>query len=138
MMLLDDTKTTSYIHNLEQELAAIDAEELTVAFLPGVSETLTAVPRSILLESQAQNNQLVLYREPTSLTVPSDHDSVRRAIIESKERIRAKQKSTRAAREPVVPRMPGNNQAVTMGHVDQHGAEEICDDEDVMAIDYGP
>lgn len=138
MMLLDDTKTTSYIHNLEQELADIDAEELTVAFLPGVSETLAAVPRSVLLEPQSQNNQLVLYREPTSLTVSRDHDSVRRAIMESKERIRAKQSCTRSLAEGLVARMPDKNEAVSMGHVDHHGTGETCDDEDVMAIDYGP
>lgn len=138
MMLLDDTKTTSYIHNLEQELADIDAEELRVAFLPGVSQTLAAVPRSVLLEPQPQNNQLVLYREPTSLTVPRDHDTVRRAIMESKERIRAKQSCTRTQRAELVARMPDKNDAVSMGHANQHGAEEICDDEDAMAIDDGP
>lgn len=138
MMLLDDTKTTSYVYNLEQELADIDAEELTVAFLPGVSETLTAVPRSILLETQPPNNQLVLYREPTSLSVPRDHDSVRRAIIESKQRIRAKQTSSRTLREGPVPKMPDRNQAESMGHAEQHDTEEICVNEDFMVIDYGP
>lgn len=90
-MLLDDTKHTTYIHDLNREIAGVEAQELYVSFLPGISEKLTPIPRSILAGHKSQNNELVLYREPTSLTVPKEHDSVRRAIIESRKRARAKQ-----------------------------------------------
>ncbi|KAK3060173.1 hypothetical protein LTS18_009149, partial [Coniosporium uncinatum] len=36
-------------------------------------------------------NQLVLYRVPESLTVPAERDSVRKAIIEARERARERQ-----------------------------------------------
>lgn len=89
-MLLDDTKHTSYIYNIEQELASIEAEEKQISFLPDIERTLNAVPKSLLKEPKPEN-ELVLYRIPRSLTVTEDQDSVRKAIIESRARVRAQQ-----------------------------------------------
>ncbi|OJJ46324.1 hypothetical protein ASPZODRAFT_133361 [Penicilliopsis zonata CBS 506.65] len=90
-MLLDDTKDTIYIHDLEQEIRDIEAQEQYITFcLPNIKD-VASVPKSILTNSSKKNNELVLYREPASLTVPQEHDNVRRAIIESRARARAKQ-----------------------------------------------
>ncbi|KAK2759055.1 hypothetical protein FQN54_003154 [Arachnomyces sp. PD_36] len=87
-MLLDDTKDTIYIHDLEKELEDIEAEEQNVAFLPEIEKRLTAIPKSVLRDEKPTNSELVLYRLPTSLTVSEDKDSVRRAIADTRKRAR--------------------------------------------------
>jgi hypothetical protein len=84
-MLLDDTKHTTYIYNLEQELA--ETESPGLVFLP-FAEKVLSVPHSVLSDSKSSGQELVLYTEPCSLTVPQDKDSVRKAIIESRARAR--------------------------------------------------
>ena len=95
-MLLDDTKYTVYIHDLDREIADIESQENGVPFLPRIPENLTSIPPSILSPtkpsgSEPCGNELVLYSEPSSLTVPRDQDCVRRAIIETKARTRKTQ-----------------------------------------------
>lgn len=89
-MLLDDSEHKSYIYNIEQELASIEAQEKQISFLPDIERTLNAVPKYIL-EDPKPNNELVLYRIPRSLTVAEDEDNVRKAIIESRARATARQ-----------------------------------------------
>ncbi|KAJ5545325.1 hypothetical protein N7461_007629 [Penicillium sp. DV-2018c] len=86
-MLLDDTKHTTYIHNLEQELLEADAPDELI-FLPFAAKVLS-VPQSVLSESKSSGKELVLYTEPTSLTIPKEKDNVRKAILESRARARA-------------------------------------------------
>lgn len=102
-MLLDDTKDTIYIHDLEKELADIEAEEQNVAFIPEIEKRLTAIPKSVLRDEKPTNTELVLYRLPTSLTVSEDKDSVRRAVAESRRRTRDaenQQPNTSASKKP--------------------------------------
>jgi hypothetical protein len=87
-MMLDDTKDTIYIHDLEKELAEIEAEEQDIAFIPEIEKKLTAIPKSVLRDRKPANNELVLYRLPASLTVPEDKDSVRRAVADARRRAR--------------------------------------------------
>lgn len=87
-MLLDDTKDKVYIHDLDKEIEDLETEEQDVAFLPEIEKQLTAIPKSVLREKKPVNNELVLYRLPTSLTVSEDKDSVRRAIADSRRRAR--------------------------------------------------
>lgn len=87
-MLLDDTRHTTYIYNLDQELAEPEPSEKLI-ILP-LAARMMSVPESVL-SSPAQSQELVLYSEPTSLTVPKEKDSVRKAIIESRARARASQ-----------------------------------------------
>lgn len=88
-MLLDDTKDKVYIHDLEKEIADIETGEQDVAFLPEIEKQLNAIPKSVLSEEEKPaNNELVLYRLPTSLTVSEDKDSVRRAIADVRRRAR--------------------------------------------------
>ncbi|RJE26523.1 hypothetical protein PHISCL_01136 [Aspergillus sclerotialis] len=95
-MLLDDTKYTVYIHDLDREIADIESQENDVPFLPRIPENLTSIPPSILSPpkpngNEPRGNELVLYSEPSSLTVSRDQDCVRRAIIETKARSRKTQ-----------------------------------------------
>lgn len=86
-MQLDDTPHKIYIHSLDDELSEIEAEKGMV-FLPDIEKKIGKIP-GFLLHSEAQptaDNQLVLYGVPASLTVPEEKDTVRKAIIESRQR----------------------------------------------------
>jgi hypothetical protein len=87
-MLLDDTKHTTYIHSLDQELAESDPPNDGLVILP-LAARMMSMPKSILPDSSSKGKELVLYTEPTSLTVPQDKDTVRKAILESRARARA-------------------------------------------------
>ncbi|KUI57100.1 hypothetical protein VP1G_04404 [Cytospora mali] len=121
MMHLDDTSHKVYIYNLDDELSSEsepDDPEGKLVFLPDVEKHLRAnrivpgivggdsgsgsIPRPILpnKDGELAGMQLVLYNEgPSSLTVPEEHDSVRKAIIEARARVRQKQQEEREARE---------------------------------------
>ncbi|KAL8819948.1 MAG: hypothetical protein Q9223_001717 [Gallowayella weberi] len=92
-MQLDDTRDRVYIHNLDAELADIESDEDTPIYLPDVEKKLSKIPRSVLVGSNPPitNNQMILYNVPSSLSVPEEHDNVRRAIIDSRTRAREKQ-----------------------------------------------
>ncbi|GFF60990.1 hypothetical protein IFM46972_11589 [Aspergillus udagawae] len=85
--MLDDTKHTIYIHDLDSELADSEAQEYSITFLPEIGAKLGSLPKLLTVDTQPQNNELVLYRDPKSLTVPEEDDYVRRAILESAEKI---------------------------------------------------
>lgn len=91
-MLLDDTKYTTYIHNLDQELAELDNPGERLVMSP-LAAKMISVPQSVLASS-IQGNELVLYTDPSSLSVPKEHDSVRKAILDSRARARAKAKES--------------------------------------------
>lgn len=92
-MLLDDTKHTIFIHDIDRELIDDDAPRGVINFLPGVTETLMPMPKSLVINTEPQSNELVLYREPKSLSIPMEEDNVRRAIVETWARARGKQSS---------------------------------------------
>ncbi|KAK7914394.1 hypothetical protein PG985_012097 [Apiospora marii] len=83
-MELDNSKHKVYIYDLDAELS--DSGEV-------------ASPPSILANKDGElaGMQMVLYSEPSSLTVPEEHDSVRKAIIESRARLRQQQKGVEAS-----------------------------------------
>ena len=112
LMLLDDTKHTSYIYDIERELASIEAEEKRISFLPDIEKVLNAIPNSILSEPKPEQNELVLYRVPRSLTVTEDQDNVRKAIIESRARARARQAESSAYSPSVVPQSDDKDNSV--------------------------
>lgn len=92
-MQVEDTKDKIYIHSLDEELAGLSEEpdaDGNLVFLPDIEKHLTAIPKHLLgveqSHSATSNNELVLYRLPSSLTVPEEKDSVRKAIIESRAR----------------------------------------------------
>ena len=100
-MHLDDTSNRVYIHDLDAELASIsptDDDEETLIFLPDIEKKLSRIPRHVLRGSSSNSNKtdeqekqsLVLYSVPSSLTVPVEQDSVRKLIIEARQRARDK------------------------------------------------
>jgi hypothetical protein len=112
LMILDDTKHTSYIYDIERELASVEAEEKRISFLPDIEKVLNAIPKSVLLEPKPEQNELVLYRVPRSLTVTEDQDNVRKAIIESRARARARQADRNAYSPSVVPQSDDKDNSV--------------------------
>ncbi|KAL3494195.1 hypothetical protein BJX62DRAFT_52113 [Aspergillus germanicus] len=86
-MMLDDTKHTVYIHDLEQELEEPLFLQDGLTILPGLSDRLS-MSKLLVSSAKPQCNEVVLYREPESLSIPKDKDQVRRALIETRERAR--------------------------------------------------
>lgn len=104
-MLLDDTKHTTYIHDLDRELIESDSPPGALILMP-LAERMLTVPESILNgdHDTSQGKELVLYTEPSSLSVPREQDSVRKAIIESRARARAlKTQQSSHSDKPSVP-----------------------------------
>jgi len=101
MMQVDDTKHKVYIYDLDAELSDSESsDDGKLVFLPDIEKHLreSRIPPSILANSEGElagNNQLILYNVPSSLTVPEEQDSVRKAIIETRARARAKQERKR-------------------------------------------
>ncbi|CVK84254.1 uncharacterized protein FMAN_01364 [Fusarium mangiferae] len=100
-MQLDDSKHKVYIYNIDDELSS-DSESDDpgkLVFLPDIEKHLRAnrIPPSVLANSEGElaGMQVVLYSDPKSLTVPEDKDSVRKAIIESRNRTRELQRLER-------------------------------------------
>lgn len=92
MMLLDDQPHTLYVHDLDRELAETDAPADSVVFLPGFEDQLASVPRLLLADNKPNCTALVLYREPVSLLEPDGDSGVKRALVETRKRARARQK----------------------------------------------
>lgn len=99
-MLLDDTKYTTYVYDIDRELADIEGEEKHMLFIPDIEKALNAIPKAVLHDPKPEN-ELVLYGVPRSLTVDEDKDIVRKAIIESRARAKTlSEDSATATREP--------------------------------------
>lgn len=123
-MQLEDTKDKVYIYDLDKELADIESDEENPIFLPDIEKHLTKIPKHVLMSTgreleRTANNQLVLYGVPTSLSVPEDKDSVRKAIIEARHRA---EKQPASQREPdqstkLISQRTGNND-LTVDDVD--------------------
>lgn len=108
-MQLDDTKHKVYIYNLDDELSSeaesdTDSQQGRLVFLPDIEKHLRAnrlpltIPKPILpnKDGELAGMQLVLYSDgPSSISVPEEQDSVRKAIIEARARLREKQSAER-------------------------------------------
>jgi hypothetical protein len=90
MMMLDDTKHRVYIHDLDREIAETEPPSDPITFLPGVEQSLGAIPKFLVADGKPVGNELVLYKEPTSLTVSKERDTVCKALIETRERARTR------------------------------------------------
>lgn len=107
-MQLDDTKHKVYIYNLDDECSDSggESDDGRLVFLPDIEKHLmqTRIPPSVFANKDGEiaGMQLVLYSEPTSLTVPEEHDSVRKAIIEARQRVREKQERERQQTESIL------------------------------------
>lgn len=129
-MQLDDTKHKVYIYDLDAELSSADENSESEAslpgsptssrgrlvFLPDIEKHLSRsrIPPAIFASKEGNlaghnlnDMQMVLYSEPSSLTVPREHDSVRKAILEARARARQRQKDGQSgpSTESVQPNM---------------------------------
>lgn len=96
MMQVDDSKYKVYIRNLDDELSSdSEAEDGNLIFLPDIEKHLrnNRIPAAVLARPDPDylSKQLVLYSVPSSITVPEEQDSVRKAIIDARARVRARQ-----------------------------------------------
>jgi hypothetical protein len=99
MMQLDSSKHKVYIYDLDAELSDSESsDDGRLVFLPDIEKHLreTRIPPVVLANSEGELagndlKQLVLYHVPSSLSVPEERDSVRKAIIEARARARERQ-----------------------------------------------
>lgn len=87
-MNVDESRDRIFIHNLEDELADLSSDEEHPIFIPDIERRLNMIPKSLLRPDHPprSGNELVLYEVPSSLTIPIEQDSTRKAILESRRR----------------------------------------------------
>lgn len=144
-MLVDDTRDRVYIHNLDAEVAEIEASEPTerLIFLPDIEKHFSKIPEQVLmnrrasLDSNHEGQELVLYSVPKSLTLDEEQDSVRKAIVEA--RGRAREKAAEQARQEEMERKyghSGDQEVVETAHGYSGGyTDAVEDDPDAMDIE---
>lgn len=140
-MQVDDTRDRVYIHNLDDELADIESDEEKLIFLPDIEKRLSKIPKHLLQNRRDEDHEgqeLVLYSVPKSLTVDEGHDSVRKAIIESRQR--AREKAQEEARHLDMNCKYGQSDQMEPAAETAHGYStgyvvEQDDDPDVMDMD---
>lgn len=137
-MHLEDTPHRVYIHDLAAELSDADSDSDHPIFLPDIEKHLSRsrIPPHLLMlpaPTSTHHNQLVLYNLPASLTLPEEHDSVRKAIGEARQRLRESQASgqtvprqTRQTRQTQTREKPVRTATAT---------HEAGDDADAMDLD---
>ncbi|KAK3694604.1 hypothetical protein B0T22DRAFT_452909 [Podospora appendiculata] len=152
-MQLDDSKHKVYIYNLEDELSSeSEPEDGKLVFLPDIEKHMRnhrILPQYMIPnkpDADLVSKQLVLYRVPSSISVPEEQDSVRKAIIESRARMRERQKAAHAHEGLVVGESPDfvpsslptiREDLEGLGNVFPSGApmQQQLDDPDAMDID---
>jgi hypothetical protein len=105
-MPIDETPHRVIISDLNAEIAQIEADEAattSTVFLPDIDKKVSSIPSRVLRATQSSSSSpsnqsqslnstaLVLYREPSSITVPEEMDAVRKAIVAARARAREKQ-----------------------------------------------
>lgn len=133
-MQVDDTKDRVYIHSLDDELADIESDDEKLTFLPDIEAHLNKIPKHILTGQkldEKEGQELVLYTVPTSLSVPSDQDSVRKAILEARQR--AQDKVSQCVRAAVEEGRYRHGDIAETAH--GFGEDDYIDDQDEDAMD---
>ncbi|KAI1454539.1 hypothetical protein F4805DRAFT_460611 [Annulohypoxylon moriforme] len=136
-MQLDDSKHKVYIKNLDDYLSDSESDsESHMIFIPDIEKHLlqNRIPPSVLANKDGElaGMQMVLYSEPSSLTVPKEQDSVRKAIIEARQRIREKQKEEHG-QETTSASIPSNT--TLNGFANHSGETSYSNDPDAMEVD---
>ncbi|KAG9796346.1 hypothetical protein KCU88_g143, partial [Aureobasidium melanogenum] len=118
-MTVDDTPHRVIISDLDAEIAQIEAAEAearSAVFLPDIDKKVSSIPSRVLNNNLKSSppppptNALVLYREPTSISIPEEMDVVRKAIVAARARARQKQaEEFKAAQQET--RTPGSTDA---------------------------
>lgn len=145
-MQLDDTTNRVFIHNLDAELAEIDSseEQEKLIFIPDIEKKLSKIPQHVLRGSSAlsqdhEEQQLVLYSVPHSLTGDEGSRSVRRAILESRQWARERALREEQARHQDMERKYEHDDAevgteTAHGYGSGYDGEEVGEDPDAMDI----
>lgn len=134
-MQLENTKDKVYIYNLDAELADTEPEQERLIFIPDIERHLTKIPKHILTgQPPPQSNELVLYSDPASLSLPREHDSVRKAIIEARQRARAQSAEQILAESNGVTVPNAAQSSAHNGHLTLDKEVETMDDADAMDI----
>ncbi|KAK6431592.1 hypothetical protein LTR95_012249 [Oleoguttula sp. CCFEE 5521] len=144
-MSIDDTPNRVYVHDIDAELADSESREPQerLIFLPDIEKHFSRIPQQVLTGRRGsvdnhEAQQLVLYDVPKSLTKEEGHDSVRRAILEARQR--ARQKAAEAARYEDMVRKYGQSQETheaETAHGYTNGYEGDVEDHDPDAMDIG-
>jgi hypothetical protein len=102
-----DVDNVVYIDSLSDDEDE-DEDEGKVIFIPDIEKRLTKIPENVLRAPEIElqtvkqgagtSKDLVLYSVPKSLSVPDESDGVRKAIIESRARLRLKREAEEAER----------------------------------------
>lgn len=96
-MTVDETADRVFVRDLDSEIAEIEAEEARVSQgieLSQAAEEYSKIPDHVLNRNKVRHEpemQLILYRDPISITVSEENDAVRRAVIAARQRMRDKQ-----------------------------------------------
>lgn len=100
-MPIDETADRIWVHDLDAEIAEIEADEAREReriqlSLSEAGSQYAKIPDHLLkLNNQADppasNMQMVLYRDPISLSVPEENDAVRKTVVEARRRMRENQ-----------------------------------------------
>ncbi|KAK5092195.1 hypothetical protein LTR70_005850 [Exophiala xenobiotica] len=98
-MPVDDTPDRIWVHDLDAEIAEIEAEEAKERDRVQLSEAgnqYAKIPDHLLkqnskVDDPASNMQMILYRDPISISVPEEDDAVRKTIVEARRRMRDNQ-----------------------------------------------
>lgn len=115
-MTVDDAPHRIIIHDLESEIAQIEADEAAAKAASATSNLFLAdrdidkqvsrIPQEFLQNPHQQTSSaenlttaLVLYRDPSSISVPEEEDMVRKTIIAARTRAREKQAEEQRERE---------------------------------------
>lgn len=107
-MPLDDTADRVWVKDLNAEIAEIEAAEAMEKnglLLSAAGREHAKIPDHLLRrnppelpDSSAANMQVILYRDPISISVPEEEDAVRKTIIEARQRVRNRQAVERESR----------------------------------------
>ncbi|KAL4927946.1 uncharacterized protein BDV17DRAFT_265613 [Aspergillus undulatus] len=131
-IMLDDTESTVYIYDLQREFAESEALEKSLSILPGLEDKLS-ITKLLVPNNTRQCSDVVLYREPESLSIPKDRDQVRRALIETRERARLAQQGFQRGEQQT------NSSKFTNQHLEQQmeveGRQQTNDFGDQMDVD---
>lgn len=101
-MPLDETADRVWVHDIDAEVAEIEAEEARHGGieLSEAAKEYSKIPEHLLkqnpqAEDPAANMQVILYQDPISISLPEEEDAVRRTIVEARKRMRDKQAEER-------------------------------------------
>ena len=121
-----------FIKDLDEELADVETEDARLIFLPDIEQHFNRIPQAILQEPNGTSvgKELVLYNIPESLSIPQEQDNVRKAIIESRQRVRDRQ-----AQSITMASSQGEPQSMGQITTSNYGIESVVYDEDAMDTD---